>query len=188
MPDTCLYERNIMIWSDIQISEVFTPGHSVGLKEMKHHGKRPGPSAGPGSFTPDHPLSCRGAAGLQGWVLLLFLTAPCIDLCTDRSRPCHAPPAIRPSNTNNYTTITSPAAPAERGGDRLRLWRDAELPGRCAQSYTVCKPHILCTHRFSIVVCYYTLSEYRFWGSCLTTCLKIIELWVCPISLFFLFN
>lgn len=49
--------------------------------------------------------------------MLLFLIAPCIDLCNNRpDHPFHAPQAIHRGNTNNYTIITSPAAPAERRG------------------------------------------------------------------------
>lgn len=60
--------------------------------------------------------------------VLLFLRAPCIDFCNNRpSRPFHAPAAVHRSNTNNYTIITSPAAPTE--------WRRPPAPasGSAAQ-------------------------------------------------------
>lgn len=41
--------------------------------------------------------------------------APRIDFWNDRlGRPLHAPAAIHCGNTNNYTIITSPAAPTEQ--------------------------------------------------------------------------
>lgn len=71
------------------------------------------------SFITNRPLQPTGAAGLLGLSSpeLLFLIALRIDFCNDwPGHPFHAPPAIHCSNTNNYTIITSPAAPAEQRG------------------------------------------------------------------------
>lgn len=84
----------------------------------------------------------RGAEGLNVPVLL-FLRAPRIDFCNDRAgRPAHAPPAIHRSNTNNYTIITSPAAPASASGSAaqlaLNLWHHvfSALPQRVKTTHT----------------------------------------------------
>ena len=79
-----------------------------------HLRAEPGASAQTCSFTADEAQRNRRTLGLNVPVLL-FLIAPRIDFCNNRpGRPFHAPPAIHRSNTNNYTIITSPAAPTER--------------------------------------------------------------------------
>lgn len=65
-----------------------------------------------GSLRTNKPLKPRGAAGLRGPSVSEEPLHP-IDFCSDRPPASfHAPAAIHRSNTNNYTIITSPAAPA----------------------------------------------------------------------------